>query len=194
MVRELEKMKSQFCVEINHHTMRSLVFFFFVTFIGLKLNAAPPVEEGKTIFAARCAACHNVNKVLTGPALAGLDERRSLDWIVKFVTSSQALIKSGDKDAIALFEKFNKIPMPDHSDLDEGKIKSIVDYIKSETVSESATAPFAKPKKLRAQYTPLSINNYAFFSTYLALVVLMIAGMVFAVHVKTMQRNLQGNS
>jgi cytochrome c551/c552 len=174
--------------------MRSLVFFSLVTLISFKLYAAPPVEEGKTIFASRCAACHNVNKVLTGPALAGLDERRSMDWIVKFITSSQSLIKSGDKDAIALYEKFNKIPMPDHSDLNEAKIKSIVDYIKSEAVSESNAAPFAKPKKLRPQYTPLSINNYAFFSTYLALVVLMIAGMVFAVHVKTMQRNLQGNS
>ena len=174
--------------------MRFLVFFFIATLLSFKLNAAPPVEEGKTIFAARCAACHNINKILTGPALAGVAERRSMDWIVKFVTSSQTLVKSGDKDAVALFEKFNKIPMPDHSDLNEDKIKSIVDYIKSETVSESSAAPFAKPKKLRAQYTPLSINNYAFFSTYLALVVIMIAGMVFAVHVKTMQRNLQGNS
>ena len=174
--------------------MRFLVFFFIATLFSIKLNAAPPVEEGKTIFAARCAACHNVNKVLTGPALAGVGERRSMDWIVKFVTSSQTLVKSGDKDAVALFEKFNKIPMPDHSDLNADKIKSIVDYIKSETVSESSAAPFAKPKKLRVQYTPLSINNYAFFSTYLALVVIMIAGMVFAVHVKTMQRNLQGNA
>ena len=174
--------------------MRSLVFLFLVTLLIFTVNAAPPVEEGKTIFASRCAACHNINKTITGPALAGVDERRSMDWIVKFVTSSQTLIKNGDKDAIALFEQFNKIPMPDHSDLNESQIKSIVDYIKSEAVSANSAAPFAKPKKLRAQYTPLSINNYAFFITYLSLVVLMITGMVLAVHVKSMQRNLQGNS
>ena len=174
--------------------MRSLLLSFLVTLISFTLYAAPPVEEGKTIFASRCAACHNVNKTITGPALAGVDERRTMDWIVKFVTSSQTLIKSGDQDAIALFEQFNKIPMPDHSDLNESQIKSIVDYIKSEAVSTTNVAPFAKPKKLRPQYSPLSINNYAFFITYLSLVVIMITGMVVAVHVKSMQRNLQGNS
>src|SRR5688500_16613500 len=79
--------------------------------------ADPPAEEGKTIFAARCASCHNVNKDLTGPALAKVDERRSMEWIVSFIRSSQSLVKSGDKDAVAVFEKFNRIPMPDHPDL-----------------------------------------------------------------------------
>ena len=172
--------------------MRSLALFILFSFISLTLLAAPPVEEGKSIFASRCAACHNVNKTVTGPALAGIEERRSMDWIVKFITSSQSLIKTGDKDAIAIFEKFNKIPMPDHADLNEGQIKSIVDYIKSETVSTSDAAPFSRPKKLRPKYTPLTLNNYAFFITYLGLVLLMITGMVFAVHVKGLQRSLAG--
>ena len=76
------------------------LFFSFLIISGIAAYAAPPVEEGKTIFAARCASCHNVNKVLTGPALAGVHERRSIDWIVSFVKSSQAMVKSGDKDAI----------------------------------------------------------------------------------------------
>ena len=64
---------------------------------------AVPIEEGKTIFAFRCAACHNINKTLTGPALAGVDERRAMDWIINFVHSSQSMVKAGDKDAVALF-------------------------------------------------------------------------------------------
>lgn len=171
-------------------TFFTLVFTLIISFV----YAAPPVEEGKAIFAARCAACHNINKVVTGPALAGIDERRSIDWIVKFITSSQSLIKSGDKDAVAVFEKFNKIPMPDHSDLNEAKIKSIVEYIKSEATSQTNTAPFARPGKLRPNYTPLSINNYAFFISYLVVVALMITGMVFAVQVKSIERNMQRNS
>jgi cytochrome c2 len=174
--------------------MKSIFFILVFALITTLVNAAPPVEEGKAIFAARCAACHNVNKTVTGPALAGVDERRSIDWIIKFVHSSQTLVKSGDKDAVALFEKFNKIPMPDHADLTEDKIKSIVAYIKSESASVSNVAPFARPGKLRPNYTPLSISNYAFFISYLVIVVLMIAGMVFAVQVKSIQRNLQGNS
>jgi len=93
--------------------------------------AAPPIAEGKAIFSTRCAGCHNVNKVVTGPALAGVDQRHSIDWIINFVHSSQTVIKGGDEKAVALFEKFNKIPMPDHPDLTAGNIKSIVEYIKS---------------------------------------------------------------
>ena len=166
-----------------------LVFFFIASTVAI---AAPPAEEGKAIFAARCASCHNVNKTLTGPALAGLDERRSMDWIVKFIQSSQTLVKNGDKDAIALFEKFNKIPMPDHSDLSADKIANIVDYIKAESKIEEAKAPFAKPSKLRPAYTPLSISNdYAFFIGFLAIVGLLIAVLLFAVQLKQYDRKHQ---
>jgi cytochrome c551/c552 len=167
-----------------------LLAFIFVT--TLSAVAAPPAEEGKAIFAARCASCHNVNKTLTGPALAGLDERRSMDWIVKFVQSSQSLVKSGDKDAVAVFEKFNKIPMPDHSDLSADKIATIVEYIKTESKVEEAKAPFAKPSKLRPAYTPLSISNdYAFFIGFLAIVGLLIAVLLFAVQLKQYDRKHQ---
>ncbi|HZF63666.1 MAG TPA: cytochrome c, partial [Chitinophagaceae bacterium] len=92
-----------------------LKFLLLITAIvaAATVLASPPVEEGKSIFATRCAACHNVNKTLTGPALAGVDERRSLEWIVNFVHSSQTMIKNGDKDAVALYKQFNNIPMPD---------------------------------------------------------------------------------
>src|SRR6478735_4079442 len=96
---------------------RFIILLVFSLFIFHSSFGAPPVEEGKQIFTSRCAACHNVNKTLTGPALAGIKERRSIEWIISFVQSSQTVIKGGDKDAVVLFEKFNKIPMPDHKDL-----------------------------------------------------------------------------
>jgi len=104
------------------NTKKLLTTLFAIWAITI-VYANPPEEEGKTIFTSRCAACHNVNKVLTGPALAGVDQRRSIEWIVKFVKSSQGLVKSGDKDAVALFQKFNRIAMPDHPDLTADNIK-----------------------------------------------------------------------
>src|SRR3954453_23031204 len=109
-----------------------LLLLGIVLFTGITKIYADPIEDGKTIFMTRCAACHNVNKQLTGPALAGVDQRHSIDWIINFVHSSQTLVKGGDAQAVALFEKFNKIPMPDHPDLTSDDIKSIVSYIKSE--------------------------------------------------------------
>ncbi|HYK56232.1 MAG TPA: hypothetical protein VEV15_07110, partial [Flavisolibacter sp.] len=105
----------------------------------------------------------------------------------------QSLIKSGDKDAVALFEKFNKIPMPDHTDLTPDHIKSIVEYIKSEAVTQIDAAPFKRPGKLRPAYTPLSITNYGFFISFLGVVIVLILGLLFAVHVKSLERKAKGD-
>ncbi len=171
--------------------MKSKFILTIVSFLAAFICfATPPVEEGKVIFTSRCASCHSVNKVLTGPALAGVHERRSIDWIVSFVQSSQALVKSGDKDAVALFEKFNKIPMPDHSDLSADHVKSIVEFIKSESATAGAEKPpFAKPASIRQNYTPLSIYNYGFFIGFLAVIGLLIAALLFAVQLKQYERS-----
>src|SRR5881398_2429281 len=109
---------------------RSLYLLILAMTTALLANANPPLDEGRTIFTARCSGCHNVNKIVTGPALAGVDQRHSIDWIINFVHSSQTVIKGGDQAAVTLFEKFNKIPMPDHPDLTADNIKNIVEYIK----------------------------------------------------------------
>lgn len=159
-------------------------FFFALTTI-----AAPPAEEGKTIFSARCAACHNVNKVLTGPALAGLDSRRSTEWIVNFIHSSQSLVKSGDTAAVALFNRFNHVVMPDHPDLSKAQIMNVVEYIRSEAKAGEEKAPFARPYRVRPSYTPLAGATPGFFISFLALVALLIAVLLFAVQVKQYERS-----
>jgi len=147
----------------------------------------PPVEEGKMLFTTRCASCHNVNKVIVGPALAGVADRHSEDWIIHFVHSSQTVIKDGDKTAIALYVKFNKVPMPDHPDLTADNIKGILTYIKSETEMSSGAVVF-RPDKTHPSYLPVSINNYGFFIGYLGMVVLLAASMIALVRVKEIQR------
>ena len=167
--------------------IKKLLATLFTIWAATIVNANPPAEEGKTIFTSRCAACHNVNKVLTGPALAGVDQRRSIEWIVKFVQSSQGLLKSGDKDAVAIFQQFNKIPMPDHPDLTAENIKSIVEFIKSESKpTGEGIAPFAKPTKKEPLYKPISFSkDYLVFLVFLAVVAMLIAVLLFVVNLNS---------
>lgn len=172
--------------------MKRKLFLACLLLISSVYSFADPVEEGKTIFTTRCSSCHNINKLVVGPALAGVDQRHSIDWIIKFVQSSQTLIKSGDKDAAALFAKFN-ITMPDHPDLTASNIKSVVDYIKSQAVSVSNSnvkAPIVRPEKLHPNYLPISIiSNYGFFLVYLLAILLLIFVLVTFVRVKEYERN-----
>jgi cytochrome c551/c552 len=162
-----------------------------VSVLALLLSAfvfsIPPADEGKMIFDARCASCHNVNKVLVGPALAGVTDRHKEDWIVHFVHSSQTIIKGGDQTAMALYEKFNKVLMPDHLDLSAESIKAILAYIKSETKVATAEPGF-RPERVRPNYTPILSTNYLFFSAYLGLVVLLATALVVLVKVKEIER------
>ena len=173
---------------------KRLLTGFFAVMVASLVNANPPAEEGKAIFMSRCAACHNVNKVLTGPALAGVDQRRSIEWITRFVQSSQTLVKSGDKDAVAIFQQFNRIPMPDHPDLTADNIKSIVEFIKSESKpADGVKAPFAKPSIKQDGYRPLSLSrDYLVFLVFLAAVALLSAVLLFAVKVNSFKRNKAG--
>ena len=166
-----------------------ILLLLMTTFYSLKLFADASIDDGKTIFTSRCTSCHNVNAQVVGPALANVDQRHSVDWIVSFVHSPKTMISKNDKDAVALYNRFNQIVMPDHSDLSSDDIKNILAYIKSETKTVSNEAPFAKPGKLLPNYHPLSIqNNYGFFITYLAGVATFVLLLIFAVNVKDLQR------
>ena len=168
--------------------MKKKLFVISVTLLStLCVFSNPPVEEGKSIFTSRCASCHNVNIQVLGPALAGVDQRHSVDWIIHFVHSSQTVIKGGDQAAVALYEKFNKIPMPDHPDLSVDNIKNVLAYINSETKTTTESAAF-RPEKLHPAYTPVSIYNYKFFFSYLGLVVLLSAALLALVKTKAIER------
>ena len=153
-------------------------------------NAVVSPDKGKTIFTTRCTSCHNVNAQIVGPALANVEQRHTVDWIVNFVHSPKTLIQKNDKQAVALYNQFNQIVMPDHSDLSSDDIKDILAYVKSETKNTATTeAPFVKPGTYAPNYHPLSIiKNADFFIGYITAVLVLILLLLFAVNIKDAQR------
>jgi heme/copper-type cytochrome/quinol oxidase subunit 2 len=79
-----------------------------------------------------------------GPALKGVYDRRSEEWIIKFVHNSQAVIKSGDEYAVKLYNEYNQTVMTAFPQLKDDQIRSIIAYIKeAETAKAAAAAPAA---------------------------------------------------
>ncbi|MGQ9863501.1 MAG: c-type cytochrome [Bacteroidia bacterium] len=101
-------------------------------------------EEGKQIFAQRCAACHKPHQKLVGPALASSAQKREESWFIKFVRNSQELIKSGDPEAVAVYNEYNQQIMPPHLDLSEEQIRAVYAYLKEEALKVTS-APEPKP-------------------------------------------------
>lgn len=85
-------------------------------------------DNGKKIFNAQCGACHKLDKKMVGPALSGIADKYSMDWIIAWTQDNAALRASGDKDAIAIFEEYNGAIMPAFPNLSEQDIKDIVAY------------------------------------------------------------------
>lgn len=124
-----------------------LCFISATTFLITTVVSAQ--DKGEAAFKQICAACHTVGKGrLVGPDLANVDTRHPEEWLIKFVKSSQSVIKSGDKYADSLFKAFNQVPMPDQPALTDEQIKDIFSYIKSITsapVSVSASPAVTEP-------------------------------------------------
>lgn len=128
---------------------------FLHTFLLILLVFPLYAQDGAELFKVNCAVCHTIGKgTLLGPDLGNVQMRRENDWIFNFIRSSQTMISNGDETAVALFEKFNKIQMPDQSAFSDADITALLVYIKSEspeyvaeaentaaTVTESAAAP-----------------------------------------------------
>ena len=104
------------------------ILIFAGFFSGNSVNA----QDGKTLFQTNCASCHQVHKKLTGPALAGVEER----WpnkknLYAWIRNSAAFLKTGDVYANNLYNEYNKVAMNQFTALTDKEIDALLGYIKS---------------------------------------------------------------
>lgn len=105
------------------------------------INTTPAQASGETDFNTYCGACHSIGQGRrVGPDLAGVHDRRSQDWLEKFVKSSQSMIKSGDAEAVAIAAEYNNLVMPD-AVISDAQIKAVLSYIKEAANPAAAGVP-----------------------------------------------------
>lgn len=130
---------SQLATGRQRGLFRSL-FLALVLVLGFQSSFAQAAPDGKAIFAANCASCHNPLKDATGPALKGVDARvPSKEWLYKWVHNPSGVIASGDAYAVTLFNKWNKTQMTAFPQLSTAEIDAVITYVNS--VQDKKAAP-----------------------------------------------------
>ncbi len=105
--------------------------------------AAGDPAKGKKLFNSNCAACHNLDKRMTGPALRGVGDKHEKQWLYDWIHNSAALIKAGDADAVAIFDEFNQTAMTAFPQLSEADIDDIIAYTMEPKKEEAPAATTA---------------------------------------------------
>lgn len=126
---------------LKHFFLVFLLFFAFTTFAQEEVEGddygsyVPETvvnadsAKGKELFNSLCAACHKPYRDGVGPKLHGVTERRDMDWLYKWIRNSQQLIKSGDSQAVQLYEEWNKVAMNAFPQLSDEDIDDILAYV-----------------------------------------------------------------
>ena len=131
----------------SHKKLTVSKFFALLTLLfSLSFNSFSQevdIAKGKSLFNANCAACHKLNKNLIGPALAGVSAKYEKEWLYTWIKNSNAMIKSGDERAVAIWEEWNKAAMnafPQLSNMDIDNILAYTDYKPEPVVTTTAAA------------------------------------------------------
>jgi cytochrome c2 len=149
-------------------------------------NADP--AKGKELFNSLCAACHKPYKDAIGPMLHRVTERREMDWLYKWIVNSQELIKSGDSQAVQLYEEWNKVAMNAFPQLSNQDMNDILAYVET---------PKPEPKVDVAAATSAEAGQGGGISTeivlgLLAIVLLVLSVILYLVN-KTLNRFAEAN-
>ncbi|MBU3820899.1 c-type cytochrome [Flavobacteriaceae bacterium XHP0103] len=120
-----------------------LILILVVAFTtSLSAQEGDPAK-GKSLFNANCAACHQLDKKMTGPALRNIEQRladeQGLDraWLTDWIHNSAGLIKSGDAYANKIYSEYNNTAMTAFPQLSDQDISDILAY----TAEEKAAPP-----------------------------------------------------
>ena len=111
-----------------------LGFILLLTFsTSLNAQEGDPVN-GRALYNANCAACHKLDKPMTGPALRNVEARladeQGLDreWLNAWIRNSSALIKSGDAYANKIYNEYNGTAMTPYPGFSDQDISDILAY------------------------------------------------------------------
>ncbi len=109
------------------------LLLFLLSLFFTSSSVAQSSEETAELFKLKCGICHTIGGGrLVGPDLVNIQDKREEGWLVDFIRSSQTMVKNEDPDAVAIYEEYNKVLMPDPM-ISDTEIKALLGYIAEES-------------------------------------------------------------
>jgi mono/diheme cytochrome c family protein len=122
----------------NSTLQRSI--YVVILFISLFCGSSLFAQDGKTLFQTNCASCHALNKKLTGPALAGLEERgpwADRQKLYAWIRNPAGFAKT-EAYAAGLIKEYGVL-MTAFPSLTDAEIDAIVTYINTPPADNKTT-------------------------------------------------------
>ena len=135
--------------QVNHrklgkNILRLSLIILLAFSTSLSAQEGDPAK-GKSLFNANCAACHKLDKKMTGPALRKVEQRladeQGLDreWLASWIRNSSAMIKAGDDYANKIYNEYGGAAMTAFPQLTDEDIDHILAYT-AEDIPEPVVA------------------------------------------------------
>lgn len=155
--------------------MRFLRITSLFALLALSISATfADVAEGEKLFNANCTSCHAIDDKVVGPALKGVDKRHSEAWLIKWIKNSQAMVKSGDAEALKIYNEYNQSVMTSFETLSDAQIKSILEFIKTPPAAKDPVAGDPAAVTTSGAQDGLYTNTTLWALTIMAVVLLVI--------------------
>lgn len=98
------------------------------------------ISTGELLFRTRCASCHTIghgdvadlNRRAVGPDLYMVTEQRDPDWLRRWLKFPDKMLEQKDPLAMALYEQYNRVPMPNLR-LNDTDVDNLIDYMREES-------------------------------------------------------------
>ncbi|WP_149276716.1 c-type cytochrome [Pareuzebyella sediminis] len=152
---------------------------------------------GKALFNQNCAACHALNRKMTGPALANVESRLQeeegldRDWLYGWIKNSPGTIASGDAYANKIYNEYNQAAMTAFPTLSNADIDNILAYTAAPPPAPVAAATSATGGAQTGGGDASGISNEIILGA-LAVVFALLVMMLFLVN-KTLRRIAEAN-
>ena len=88
-------------------------------------------KKGEELFTVKCTACHKIDARYVGPALQGVTQKRTPEWIMNMIMVPEQMVAE-DPDAKALLAEF-LAPMANQS-ITEEEARALYEYLRTNTV------------------------------------------------------------